>query len=118
MKKNKIISDSQLGKAFKDIPLENLSAGFVENLMSEIEKEAVRRKKQQKLIVVLQIIAGIGSMLLLPVLAVRLCNIFIPNFSFSFDDINIRFDPNYIVIGLAILLLLIIDSLYRKHKEI
>jgi hypothetical protein len=113
-----MISNSRLRETFQNIPIESLSAGFVENLMSKIEKEAVRKQKQQKLIVFLQVVAGIGSILLLPVLTIRLCNIFIPGFSFSFADINIHFDTNYIVIGLAVLLLLLIDSLFGKRKEV
>jgi hypothetical protein len=115
MKKNKIISDGQLRELFKKAPVENLPSGFMEDLMSKIKKEAVNEKKKARLIVFLQVVAGLAAMFLLPVLAIHLCNLFIPDFSFSFSDINIRFDSHYVVIGLAVLLLLIADSLYERH---
>jgi hypothetical protein len=115
MNKNKIISDKQLREAFRNIPLENLSSGFVENLMSKIAKEAVRRKRMKILNVTLQVAAGIAGMLFLPVVAIYLCNHFIPGFSFSFSDMHVDFNTNSIVIGLTVLLLLIIDSLCRKY---
>jgi hypothetical protein len=68
----------------------------------------------------LQVAACVVSMLTLPALAVYLCKLFMPKFSFSFSlpDVSIDFNPNYIIIGFAVLLLLIIDCLYRKlsHK--
>jgi flagellar biosynthesis protein FlhB len=120
MNKNKTISDNQLRKAFRNISIEHLSSGFAENLMLKIEKEAVRQKRKKILIGFLQVAAGIVSILTLPVLAIYLCNLFIPEFSFSFSDVKIDFNPNSIIIGFAVLLLLIIDCLYRKfsHKDI
>jgi hypothetical protein len=115
MKENKIISDNQLRKIFKEFPLEKLPSGFVEDLMPKIEKETVNQRRTKKLIAFLQIAAGIASMILLPVLAVHLCNRFIPGFSFSFSNLNIDFDSHSVVIGLAVLLLLIIDSLYKRY---
>jgi hypothetical protein len=115
MNKNKIVSDSQLREIFKGFPLEKLPSGFEESLMSKIEKESVKKRIRKKLIVPLQIAAGVASMLLFPVLAVHLCNLFIPDFSFSFSDLNINFDSNSVVIGLAVLMLLIIDSLHKKY---
>jgi flagellar biosynthesis protein FlhB len=116
MKEDRTISDNQLRKAFKEFPLENLSPGFMEDLMSKIEKETVSQRRTKKLIAFLQIIAGIASIILLPVLAVYLCNRFIPGFSFSFSNLKINFDINSVLIGLAILLLLIIDSLHKRHE--
>jgi flagellar biosynthesis protein FlhB len=113
MKKNKIVSDNQLKKVFKEFPLEKLPSDFMEDLMQKIEKESVNKRRTQKLIVLLQVIAGIASMLLLPALAIYLCNLFIPGFSFSFSDMNINL--NSIAIVLAILPLLIIDSLHKRH---
>jgi hypothetical protein len=112
---NKVISNKQLKEAFDNIPLESLPSGFMENLMSKIEKESVRRKRKKVLIASLQIVAGIASMLLFPVLGIYLCNIFISGFSFSFSDMDIDVDPNVVVIGLAVLFLLIIDALCRKY---
>jgi hypothetical protein len=115
MNKNKIVSESQLKEIFKEVPLEKLPSGFAEVLMSKIEKESFKKRMRRKLIVSLQIAAGIASMLLFPALAIHLCNIFIPGFSFSFSDLNIGFDSNSVVIGFAVVMLLIIDSLHKKY---
>ncbi|MDR3246630.1 MAG: hypothetical protein LBT50_09395 [Prevotellaceae bacterium] len=115
MNKNKIISDSQLRKTFKESSLENLSSGFMENLMAKIEKEAIRKRRKYVWITSLQIAAGISAMFLLPALVIRLCKIPVPEFSFSFPKIDVNFDPNIVIIGLAVLMLLIIDTLYSKH---
>jgi cytoskeletal protein RodZ len=98
--------------------MEHLPSDFVDNLTSKIEKELVIRKRKKVVTGFLQVVAGIVGMLAFPVLAVYLCNLFIPGFSFSFFDINIDFSPNFIIIGFAVLLLLIIDCLYRtlSHK--
>lgn len=66
--------------------------------------------------VFVQIVAGTACMLLFPALAIYLCNQFIPGFSFSFSDISMRLDSNSITIGLAVLLLLVIDSLYDRYS--
>ncbi|MDR2382885.1 MAG: hypothetical protein LBD76_03255, partial [Prevotellaceae bacterium] len=91
MNKNKTISDNQLREAFKYVQLENLSSGFVDNLMTGIEKEAVRQKKRKIVTDFLQVAACVVSMLTLPALAVYLCKLFMPKFSFSFSlpDVSI-----------------------------
>jgi hypothetical protein len=114
MNKNKTISDNQLRKAFRNISLEHLPSGFVENLKSKIEKELVVRKRKKVVTGFLQVAAGIVGMLTLPVLAIHLCNLFIPGFSFSLSDLAVDINSNSIIIGVAILLLLIIDCLCRK----
>jgi hypothetical protein len=113
MSENRTISDNQLRKTFQRIPLEPLPAGFVENLMPEIGKAADTKRKTKIIIGFLQLAGGVASILLLPALAIYLCNLFIPDFSFSFTDINIRFNSNIVIIGFVVLLLLIIDSLFR-----
>jgi hypothetical protein len=117
MNKNKNISDKQLQEIFKGITLDTPSSGFIENLMTSIEKEAAHEKKKKSWIMIGQIAAGISSMILLPSLILYLCVLFIPEFtiSFSFPKISLNFDPNLITIGLAVLLLLIGDTLCRKH---
>ncbi|MDR1886392.1 MAG: hypothetical protein LBQ70_00615 [Prevotellaceae bacterium] len=115
MNRNKTVSDNKLRELFKKIPPENLSSGFKESMMAAIEKEAARQRRKKSRIVVLQILSGISGMLLLPLLTVRLCNLFVPEFAFSFSDVNIDFGSNSIVIGLAVLLLLTADVLYGKH---
>jgi hypothetical protein len=117
MNKNKIISDSQLRRTFKESSLENLSPEFMENLMAEIEKEAIRKQRKYAWITSLQIVAGILAMFLLPALVIYLYKIPVPDFSFSFSfpKINVNFDPNIVIIGLAVLLLLIGDTLLRTY---
>jgi hypothetical protein len=117
MKKNKNISDNQLRKIFKETALDIPSSGFMENLMVKIEKEAVWKKRKENLVISCQIAAGIATMFSLPALVIYLYILFIPGFvfSFSFPKINLNFDANLIATGLAVLFLLMADTLYRKH---
>jgi NADH:ubiquinone oxidoreductase subunit 5 (subunit L)/multisubunit Na+/H+ antiporter MnhA subunit len=87
----------------------------MENLVAKIEKEAIRQRRKQAWITFLQSVAGVLSMFLLPALVIHLCKIPVPEFSFSFPKIDVNFDPNIVMIGLAVLLLLIIDTLYSNH---
>jgi hypothetical protein len=115
MNENKTMLDNQLRKTFKAMSLENLSSGFMENLMAKIEKEAIRNRRKHVWIIALQVTAGVLSMFLLPALVIYLCKIPVPEFSFSFPKIDINFDSNIVIIGLTVLLLLIIDTLLRTH---
>ncbi|GHT07777.1 hypothetical protein FACS189432_00330 [Bacteroidia bacterium] len=119
MNTNKNISDKQLRKVFKETTLAVPSSGFMENLMLRIEKEAVKEKKKRSWMVYGQIAAGVSGMILLPALTLYLCSLFVPGFSFSFSFpvINLNFDTNLIVIGIAVLFLLMADTLFRKHKH-
>jgi hypothetical protein len=113
------MSNEQLRELFRSVPLESLPSGFVENLMSRIERKAARQKKMKIVISFLLVAAGIVCMLTLPLLAIYLCKLFIPELSFSFFDVNIDVNSNSAIIGFAVLLLLVIDCLYRKlsHKS-
>jgi hypothetical protein len=117
MNKYKNISDKQMQKVFKEVSLNTPSFDFMENLMLRIEKEAAKEKKKKFWITFGQIASGIAAMILLPALTIYLFSIFIPEFtfSFSFSKINLNFDANLITIGLAVLLLLMADTLFRKH---
>lgn len=115
MERNKTVSDDQLRKTFKEMPVENLSPAFMERMKQEIEKAELDRRKEKIWVLPVQILAGVASMLLLLLLSIHLCNLFIPGFHLSFSDINISIDSNYIVIGLAVLMLLIIDELHGKR---
>jgi hypothetical protein len=119
MNKYNNISDKQLQELFKKITLDTPSIGFTENLMLRIEKEAAKEQKKRILITFGQIAAGIAAMILLPALAIYLCGLFIPEFtfafSFSFPKIDLDFDANLIAIGLSVLFLLMVDTLCRKY---
>jgi hypothetical protein len=124
MKKNKNISDSQLQDLFKGISLESPSSGFAENLMLRIEKEAVKQRRKEKWIPYGQLAAGIIGILLLPKLAIDLCARFIPEFSFSFSFSSLKtnynsisYNPEVIMIGVIILLLLAADTFFRKYAN-
>ena len=120
MKTNKDISENQLRELFKDIPFENPSPDFTKKLMMRIEKETVLQKeKKQQWITVGQMVAGVSLILFLPALAVYLCTLFIPDFTFafSFPKLHFDFDPNLIVIGFSILMLLIADTLFRVYVD-
>jgi hypothetical protein len=117
MNVNKNISDSQLRELFKEVTLDNPSFRFTEKLMAKIEKEAVKEKNRKKRLSYGLLATGIASMILLPTLAIYVYGLFVPEFafSFSFPQIHLHFDANLIAIGFAVLLLLVADTLYRKH---
>jgi hypothetical protein len=114
---SKNISDKQLQKVFKETALDTPSSDFIENLMMRIEKEALQAQKKKKWMIYGQIAAGVFGMIFLPALTLYLCQLFIPEFSFTFSlpKIDLHFDPNLIAIGIAVLLLLMADTLFRKH---
>ena len=115
MKANKDIEEKLLEDLFNEIPLENPSENFSVNLMKQIEIETVKAKKQKQWISRLQIAAGIASIFILPQFAIYLCTLLIPGFSFHFTKITLDFNPIIVTIGCAILFLLIMDALLRKH---
>jgi len=114
MKKNKNISEQTLSKLFKEIPLDDPNPDFMENLLQRIETETAKSKeKKQRWMVVGQIAAGILGILFLPFLAIYLCSMFIPDFSFSIPKMNFEFNQNILTISFSILFILIIDTLLR-----
>jgi len=115
MNANKNISEDKLWGLFREIPLENPSAHFMEKLFLQIEKETLREKRKLQWMVIVQIAAGVTGILVLPALSIYLCTIFLPNFSFTFPKIHLNFDSNIITIGFSVLILLILDSLLRIH---
>jgi len=116
MNTNKNISENKLRELFGKISFDEPSPEFMPNLLSRIEKEAVvMEKRKRRWIVVGQVAAGIFGIFILPALAIYLCTIFSPGFTFSFPKINLHFDPNLLVIGFSVLMLLIIDTLFRAH---
>jgi hypothetical protein len=117
MNKVKNISDSQLQKLFKESFIDEPSPEFGVKLMERIEKETRIAKRKSALMVYWQIAAGIVSIILLPALVIYLCNLLIPGFSFSMSlpKFNLHIDPRFFVMGFSILLLLIADTLCRKH---
>ncbi|MCL1932987.1 MAG: hypothetical protein FWF53_04125 [Candidatus Azobacteroides sp.] len=115
MKTNKNLSEDKLQELFNKIPVEEPTPDFMENLLLRIEKEALREKKRQQWITAGQIAASLSGILILPALAVYLCTIFLPGFSFSFPKIHLHFDPKLVAIGFSILMLLILDTLFRMH---
>jgi hypothetical protein len=115
MNTNKNISDEKLGELFREIPLENPSANFTEKLFRQIEKEALREERKHQWMTVGQMAAGITGVLTLPALAIYLCTVFLPGFSFTFPKIHLNLNLNVITIGFSVLMLLILDSLFRMH---
>jgi len=115
MNSNKNISDDTLRELFGEIPFDEPAPGFMENLLLRIEKEVVREKRKNRLMLVGQVAAGLFGILILPALVIFLCTIFLPGYSFSFPKIHIEFGSNLIVIGFAVLMLLILDTLFRMH---
>jgi hypothetical protein len=104
-------TDNQLKNAFGQIRLETPSAGFTEKLTFRIEKEIRKKERKQKWITAAQLALGVVSILAATV-GVLYWQSKIP---FSFLKTGLSFDPLIWVIGLSILLLLISDTLIRKH---
>lgn len=116
MKTNKNISEETLYKLFNEIPLDDSSPDFMENLLQRIEQEIVAsEKRKSNWMVAGQMAAGLFGILVLPALAIYLCTIFLPDYSFSMPKIQINFDTNLIVIAFSILILLITDTLLRMY---
>jgi len=117
MKTNKNISEDTLFEVFNKIPLDEPELSFMENLLQRIEKEAIIvEKKKQLWINVGQVAAGFLGVIIFPILTIYLCTIYLPDFSFSFPKIHISLNHNLITIGFSILLLLILDSLFRMYS--
>ena len=96
---------------FREIRLETPSPDFTEKLTFRIEKEIRKKERKQKWITVGQITGGIFSMI-----ASALGILYWQSeFTFSFLEKNLSFDPLIWVIGLAVLLVLMGDSLFRKY---
>ncbi|GHT41178.1 hypothetical protein AGMMS49965_10570 [Bacteroidia bacterium] len=119
MKENNDLLDKRLREAFNEFVLDTPSSGFVENLMVRVEREAAKAQRQRVWMTCGQIAAGICAMILLPALAIYLCRIYVPGFTFvfTFPKIDLNLDPNLIAIGLTVLLLLMADTLLRKHAR-
>jgi len=116
MNTNNSISEHKLRELFSKIPFEEPAPDFMVNLLSRIEKEVVlRENRKRRWTIVGQIAAGVFGILILPALAIYLCTIFLPRFSFNFPEIHLHFDSNLLVIGFSILMLLIADVLFRMH---
>ena len=104
---------------FREIKLENTSVDFMKNLMVCVEKEAIKQRHKKQIYSCLGIAAGIIGIVGIPALILFLFKIDISinlNMSNVFRGITIK--PFYIVFSLIILLLLIGDSLLRKHFRI
>jgi len=123
MNTNKNISEDSLHELFSGFSLDEPSPDFSEKLLQRIEKEVLREKRKQQWLLVGQISAGVLSILFLPALVIYLCTIFFPDFSFSFPKLhlNLKFDLNLLTIGFSVLILLILDTLFRmyvaKHRK-
>ena len=115
MKTDNDLQNKYLEELFKEVSLEKPSLNFTENLMKKIEKEAVKQEQKIKWLTVGQIAAGVTGILLTPVLTIYFCRRFIPDFAFTFPNIQMSFDPMIFSIGFSVLLLLIADTLLRKH---
>ena len=111
----KNISEETLNDLFKKIPLDELSPNFMDNLLQRIENEFIKEKRRKKLLTIGQVAAGILCIFILPFIAIYLCTVFLPEFSFSLRKVHLNFDVNIVTIGFSILILLIIDTLFRMY---
>ena len=102
-----------LENLFREMHLEAPSSGFTEKLASRIEKEIRKKERKQQWITVGQMAAGVFGIIAsaVGILYWRL------EFTFSSLKINLSFDPLIWVIGLAVLFVLLADSLFRKYSH-
>jgi hypothetical protein len=96
---------------FQEINLEMPSEQFTGNLMLRIEKEFQKSQRKKNWLTIGQIAAGVIGMIVIPALALYLC----AGYSFPAIKLNLHIDPIVIIIGISVLLLLIGDTLFRKH---
>ena len=115
MNTNKNISEDKLRELFSEIPLDEPAPDFMENLLRRIEKEIVQEKRRHRWMLVGQVAASLFGIFVLPALAIYLCTIFLPGYSFSFPKMHLNFDSKFVTIGFSVLMLLIIDTLFRMH---
>ncbi|MCL1937054.1 MAG: hypothetical protein FWF52_01495 [Candidatus Azobacteroides sp.] len=108
MKTNNDLNDQWLADLFEKMPLEDVSDGFTENLMRQIENDLQKAKRKARWITMGQAAAGVGGILLTP--AVLWFT------GFSLPPLHLRFDPIVLSTGISILLLLIADMLLRKYN--
>ena len=114
MNNNKTISDKQLKDLFKQITLDYPSPSFMENLMTKVESEARKQARKQQWISILQMLTGVFAMAFFPGLYIYF---FVPEFFsfFTMPHFDLKLDSTVILIGFTVLLLLVADTLFRKH---
>jgi hypothetical protein len=119
MKTDNELQDKLFDDLFGGMILENPTEDFTKNLLFRIKKEAAREKRKSQWMIIGQIAAGISGIILLPGLALYLCSLLFPGFSFSFTvlQMNVEFEPMILIIGFSVLLLLISDTLLRKYTH-
>ena len=114
MKATNNYSQNQLLETlFREIRLETPTSNFTETLFSRIEKEIRKKERKQQWIIVGQIAAGVFS-IIASVFGILYWQ---SKFSFSFLKTDMSFDPLIWVIGLAVLFVLLGDSLLRKYSH-
>ncbi|MDR0541499.1 MAG: hypothetical protein LBH19_04725 [Dysgonamonadaceae bacterium] len=100
-----------LENLFREIRQEAPSPDFTKKMTFRIEQEIRKKKRKRKQITIAQIATGVFG-----IIAVAAGMLYRENgFAFSFPKIAIPFDPLVWTIGLAVLFVLIGDSLLRKH---
>ena len=104
-------SENQLlENLFREVRLETPTSNFTEKLSSRIEKEIRKKERKQQWKTAGQIAAGI-----LCIISFSIGILYWQSeFTFSFLKPDLSFDPLIWVIGLAVLLVLLGDSLLRR----
>lgn len=105
------MTTNNIENLFQDIPSEIPSDNFTDKLMLQIEKSIRREQVKRRWLTVGEMAAGVIGIILTPILVLHFCS----GFSFDFFKINLHFNPIILVIGLSVLFLLILDTLFRKH---
>ncbi len=121
---NKQPANDRLRDLFREIPLESPSEDFTKKLISRIEKEAAREKKQKEWLSMAWIFSGVIGILGIPAtifyfmgfnvtseISQGFPKFLLPLFS-AFK--GLRIDSSVVMLGGTILALLILDTLLRK----
>ncbi|MDR1883304.1 MAG: hypothetical protein LBR26_11075 [Prevotella sp.] len=111
----------KLRDLFREVKPDQPSAGFESRLMQQIHIVAAKQTKKRSLISTLSITGGIVGMLGIPSLVFRIFGSIFKTelkpveIDFAFAMPEMKFDPFIISIACVVLLLLIGDTLIRRH---
>ena len=108
-----------LKNLFDEIKMDKTSNDFMENLMVRVEKEVVKQQRIKQIYNYLVMAAGIAGIIFIPALVLFFLGIDISlkiNILQIFSEVHV--ESSHIMFALIILLLLIGDTLLRKHFRV
>lgn len=123
---NTLDTNDRLKNMFCEIKMENTSDDFMKGLMLRVEKEAVVEAKKKKALIYLSIFSGVAGIILIPFLifyyleiSIQMSEVRLPNVFLEISSLfsNFKIDPNILGLGLIILILLLVDLIFRKYLD-